>query len=136
MTRTSMRMNGQTRIRLSGRRTRREEASAATAEPAMPPSMPPVTNRPTSLLAWYGWMTSLTAIQNWVTAMAMKTSAQKQKTSTGMIGWLRMNDWSQMRKKIPEVSATGVWNSFLTMMSNTYQKTHRQAMKDRSEAVR
>ena len=45
----------------------------------MPPRSPPLTNSPTRRFAWWGWRASLTMIQNCVTAVATKTSAQNQK---------------------------------------------------------
>ena len=95
-----------------------------------------MTKSPTSLLAWWGSKTSLTAIQNWVTDMAMKTSAQKQKAMTKTGNWYSIADWAQSRKRTPDESATGVWTWPIRWTSKTYQKAPRLAMKNRIEAVR
>ncbi len=109
---------------------------AAAAAPAMPPKSPPVTNRPISRLASWGPKTSLTAIQNWVTDMAMKMSAQKQKAITKTGKWFHMIVWAQSRKMTPEVSATGVEERVFWWTSKMSQKTRRPETKNRSEAVR
>src|SRR5665647_1079542 len=131
-----MSRTGLTRSRSSGWMTRAKVTSAAAPAPAMPPKRPPVTKSPTSLFVWCGSKTSLTAIQNWVTAMEMKMSDQKQKAITATEKWPAMICWALRRKANPDGSTTGDATSPFIFRSKMYQKTKRLAMKNRSEAVR
>ena len=95
-----------------------------------------MTKSPTSLFAWCGSKTSLTEIQNWVTDMEMKMSAQKQKAITTTEKWSLISCSALRRKANPDGSATGDATSPFMWSSKRYQKTKRLAMKNRSEAVR